>query len=750
MITRALIISILTLLSYQFSFGKEKEFEKQEKGVANLSYAKGDVWVEIPHNLLGEELIFYTKVISTSNEFETSAGYYPQKQMFVCFHKNDSTLTLSVYDEFIQSADNESRIKEAIELGRGGSIIFSAPIEYTGDSSKTYRAKFTDFFIGDKKYLLPRDNMAYNRIQGFVVRDYDYQEDNSQITNIIADSSSFSVITEQVYGVTKKFYAVTPVGNQEQISAEIISTFYKPSKDKEYTPLKVERKMGVGEVSLLEYGSKRQGAKRIYYATRFNSKDKQEPIITFHIDSLMPKVILEAIEKSADIWNRGIANLGYNQAIKLERVYRDTDIKSPLISSIRFIRSPDIEIRSNIILNPKNGQIISSDIYIPHNIVTEMRNQMLISCATGVEGARSMNIPDSLIVKPLAAKVAYFMGECLGLVANQAGTGLIPTDSLRSATFTNSIGISNSIMDNFLINYVASGDDIREGVKWYQDRLGEYDLHSINYLYGEGDFKVNSDNFLFGNSKSSAKYSDPRALKNDLGDDKIKSARYALENLYKAVNSISKWVEDEDDNYVFRWEIWDYSVVQFFMYINPVLQNIGGVYIYNNEAIDGAKFKLVESKTQRESLEYLLELSQTCKEMDQPNLIKYADLNSTLYDFIAAEIFSTTLKKVVKIPQEHEQELSRIEGLEIISNFLFNLYKKGELSAANKKMQIKFLNQLIEQADSFEHDSQMALQLLESCKKRIEKSKKRVSLRDIGHYEYMLLTLKNYFNETKS
>ena len=745
MITRRILLTILASLAIQsISFAKEKEYEKKESGMANLYYSNDDVWVEIPDSLIGKRLIFYTKVISTSNIMETNPGFYPEKQMLVRFDKADTVLTLSILNDNISAPKEDKGILLAIENSRAASIIFSSPIINMADSSGLYKSKFTDFFIGDKKYLSPKDNMAYNRLQGYVVRDYDYSSKESYVKDIAADSLSFSIISELSYDVTKKLFAITKIGSPEPFSATVISTFYTLSKSHNYTPLTLDSKMGVGSVSMLDYSSNRQGAKRIAYATRWNTAEKDSPIVSFYVDSLIPKLVYTSIVNAVEVWNNGFKEIGFTNAIELKRQVPNGDIEQSATSSIRYLRTPDKGIRSNVIVNPKDGEILSTDIYIAHNILFELRKEIIMKSAIGIKEAQSLYLPDSLLIAPLTAKITHHIGRSLGFIDNDAGTGYIPTDSLKSVTYTAQNGITNSVMDEFSLNHIASAEDIAKGVKWYQSKLGKYDLFGLKYLYGGATAVENSKIYIFGNSKSDKKYADPRALKNDLGDNPVKSARYALDNLYSSIAKLADWIDEEDVDYSYRFELLDYSVELFFQYANPVLQNIRGVNIYNNIDSESPKFAVVDRETQKESLEFLLQLTDDCTKMNHPNFMRYADLNTNVSDFIAKELFSTTLTKVLKIVENFENSLSRIDALYIISDYLWAESLSGDtISPIKKRMQIDYIKKLTKLLNSTDPDSNEIFTLFKSTKKNIEKSKKKADKNLIGHYSYLLLLTKN-------
>ena len=58
-----------------------------------------------------------------------------------------------------------------------------------------------------------------------------------------------------------------------------------------------------------------------------------------------------------------------------------------------------------------------------------------------------------------------------------------PVDSLRSAEFTRQHGLTASVMDNIMCNYIAQPEDVEKGAVLVQPGIGPYDYFPIRYLY---------------------------------------------------------------------------------------------------------------------------------------------------------------------------------------------------------------------------------------------------------------------------
>lgn len=118
---------------------------------------------------------------------------------------------------------------------------------------------------------------------------------------------------------------------------------------------------------------------------------------------------------------------------------------------------------------------------------------------------------------------------------NMAASAAIPTDSLRSPSFTQRVGTTYSIMDYARNNYVAQPGDKERGVRLTPPDLGLYDYFTIKWLYTPLlDVKTSRDElpilrewiteksgdpiYRYGKQQIFSRF-DPSSVEEDLGDD---------------------------------------------------------------------------------------------------------------------------------------------------------------------------------------------------------------------------------------
>lgn len=716
-------------------------FFQVEKPIINADYSHDKFLMEIPASLMGKELIFTSVVVATSDENETFSGYRPCPYEAVTFQVVDSTVFLYKINDTSFETDKESNIDRAIKESNAPSVIYSTDLLSISEDG-SYKCDFTSFFIKDRKYFHPKDIKAYNGMDGFVVRDYSFNSGSSSVAEISPWEGGISVYTHLSYNVSRSLFAISEIVKNEPFTAVVKSSFYLPDdKSDNYQPLKLNPNLGVGSVSLLSYDESYQGSKKLFYATRWK-RVEDKPIITFYVDSLLPVTLLNSIYSGALMWNKCFEELNLGKAIELITCDFSKNDRNGF-ATIRYSRSKTKTIRSMIVPNPRTGEILNADIIVGADILTKMKNEVHLRCANIYPELIREGKIDQLMEKPLSSDFAYHFGKCLGLLENNTGSYDIPVDSLRSATYTAENGISNSVMDIQRVNSVATDEEISKGVLWYIDRVGIYDKALVKWLYGDNQSDISYSNYLFGNKYSSKKFSDPRAVSWDMGSDNLYATHLALNNIYSSIDNICLLLDSLDYDYSYRKDLVDFVVEKYFHYANPALQNIGGVYIHNNNSLESDKYEFVPKNRQKESLLFLLNIIRECNTIDNPHFTKYADLNTSVSDFISKEFFSTILTKISEISPLYENPFSRAEGIDVICNWLWDDNKNSVYSLKDKRMQIDFVKTLCKLSRGDDVDVSLIDKTRISLMKKMEKKGFSSKKENEGHNRYLLSILKN-------
>ncbi|MCS3024504.1 zinc-dependent metalloprotease [Bacteroides xylanisolvens] len=107
---------------------------------------------------------------------------------------------------------------------------------------------------------------------------------------------------------------------------------------------------------------------------------------------------------------------------------------------------------------------------------------------------------------------------------------------------------------------------------------------------------------LFKRPQSRKAYYDPRGMEMDLGNDAIRAATIAFENLGKVVANANQWLDKEDFNYEKRASLYGEIINQADEYVKHVLQQVGGIYLNDSYQGDSyPSYQPVSKELQRRS-----------------------------------------------------------------------------------------------------------------------------------------------------
>ena len=327
---------------------------------------------------------------------------------------------------------------------------------------------------------------------------------------------------------------------------------------------------------------------------------------------------------------------------------------------------------------------------------------------------------NELIGDALRYVVSHEVGHCLGFMHNMSASSHIPTDSLRSATFTKKYGTTTSIMDYARFNYIAQPEDSLKGLSLTPPRYGEYDEFLIKYNYAPIDeddvlaeYAILSDwvsetsknpVLRFGKQQLS-NVQDPRTQSEDLGDDAIKSSTYGVKNLKYILSHMDEWLAKEDDDYSYRKTIYKEIISQYSRYIVHVNNIVGGIYLYESYVGDAVEPSYsIPSQNQREALAFVLNTLDDFEWLDNEELLsKFYPMETpasqTMSDYV--------MRLLLDAPGRCELASTRTddpftpqECMELVFNKIWGGLKEGEaLTMQEMRRQIYYLENFADKAD---------------------------------------------------
>jgi hypothetical protein len=362
-----------------------------------------------------------------------------------------------------------------------------------------------------------------------------------------------------------------------------------------------DNRVGFFGVQQEDYGRDEFRVPRRCYITRWRLEPKDpaaavgDPIkpIIFYLDPATPEKWAPWIIKGVNMWEPVFRAAGFSNAIQGRRAPTpqedpEFDLDDARYSTIRWLPSLTENAYGPHNNDPRTGEILQSNIGWFQNITSLLEAWYFAQVGAVDPRARTLPLPDSLMGEMVAYVAAHEVGHTLGLPHNQLSSGLYPTDSLRSPTYTRRNGTSYSIMDYARNNYVAQpGDDVQ-----LMPTIGPWDYYVIDWGYRRVPGAANPDAerpvldslarlqdgrpwLRFGNPDGI----DPRTQTEALGDDPVKATRFGVENIKRLVPMlIPATTTNRLDDYDLLDDYYGRVIGQWALEMNHVAVVVGGVW----------------------------------------------------------------------------------------------------------------------------------------------------------------------------
>ena len=712
----------------------------QMKGVMNV-VEKGDtVFLELPVKLLGKPFLVSNKLQQVPSELNESAankGVNYENQMVRFEWDKKAKLVKMRQQRVTPEAPKGSYLAQSVADNYVDPIIATLKVEAVSNDSSTVLFKVNDLFNGKKNVL----NDVFNEIN---IGTSPVSE-LSRIVSVKSYERSVVALSELTTTVHE--------GNSKVNLTVVVSTAIMLLPDEPMRTRREDWRVGYFSTPALIYGDHQQQVEHANYITRWRlvpadtlaymRGELVEPVqpITFYIGGAVPEHLRPYITKGILDWNKAFERAGFKNAVRVVVPDDTLDVEGDDMrySVLTYAASEKANAMGPSTLDPRTGEILEADIIWWHNVQSLISEWIRVQTAATDPRARTLTLPDELIGDAVRFVACHEVGHSLGLRHNMIASAAYPTDSLRSATFTNRVGgTSASIMDYARFNYIAQPGD---GVKVMSPNIGPYDLMAIEWGYrwypaGTDEKKALSD-FLARHDGKEYRYSetqqqrsaiDPRALSEDLGDDPIKSATYGIANLKRVMPNLVSWTlnGEPDQNYDEAAKLYSAVIYQWSLYLYHVMANIGGVYMErpNIQWLNTGRkaYEHVEKSRQKAAVQFLLdnvlsdqpwlfgtELSKQIYPLrDTPNGIveqEPAMLLKNQHNYILWDLFTNErLARMYENEWENgDRAFTAVEMMDMVHQSLFRKTIAGQkLNVMERSLQKSLLDALLTGANQNE------------------------------------------------
>lgn len=686
------LLSLLLLFTVQDACArkkKEKSAKTEIKGYENhlkdcvasdstglmiMHRTKDKVLVEFPVRLLEKEMLLASSIINISDNGEGVVGQFTSPEVMFRFVRNGKKLEarMMTNQPLMREETGKEGVASSLLKSASGGVYKSFKIEAFAKDSSSVLVNLAPLFLEHSDYSNPFSSYAPNSMYGMVTRKFRCDTSRSFLKDIHSYPDNISVTCVLGYDVDYTAFGTITMQRNVPVTvtaARMLVLLPETPMDIRYANQKVNtaflvRKQYVDEMSPLKstHLVKRWRLEPSDKAA-FKRGEKVEPKkpIVFYIDTLMPDSWKPYIKEGVEEWNKSFEKIGYLNAVQAKEWPKGTDFSSSNIRHSSICYAPDwmYMAQTSMHTDPRTGEILNASVYIHHNFLSLLYSGRCTQTMASDPTARTLTLSEKQMGELLKVGIAQQVGRCLGLTDNMGASYHYPVDSLRSAEFTRQHGLTASVMDNIMCNYIAQPEDVEKGAMLVQPGIGPYDYFPIRYLYAPVvadkpekelvtlnkwvEDAYTAHEYHYGPRQEFYALYDPTALYWDLGDDPFKAADYQIQNLKISIANFMKWYAKEDYDISRRAELYASLIKLFTNRAMELSFWIGGLYL--DEGKEGISFP-VSKEMQQKALNYLVKMSMDLDWLTNAEVKSSLELQDLIVDKTRKYIFQLLFDRI--------------------------------------------------------------------------------------------------------
>ena len=686
------LLSLLLLFTVQDACArkkKEKSAKTEIKGYENhlkdcvasdstglmiMHRTKDKVLVEFPVRLLEKEMLLASSIINISDNGEGVVGQFTSPEVMFRFVRNGKKLEarMMTNQPLMREETGKEGVASSLLKSASGGVYKSFKIEAFAKDSSSVLVNLAPLFLEHSDYSNPFSSYAPNSMYGMVTRKFRCDTSRSFLKDIHSYPDNISVTCVLGYDVDYTAFGTITMQRNVPVTvtaARMLVLLPETPMDIRYANQKVNtaflvRKQYVDEMSPLKstHLVKRWRLEPSDKAA-FKRGEKVEPKkpIVFYIDTLMPDSWKPYIKEGVEEWNKSFEKIGYLNAVQAKEWPKGTDFSSSNIRHSSICYAPDwmYMAQTSMHTDPRTGEILNASVYIHHNFLSLLYSGRCTQTMASDPTARTLTLSEKQMGELLKVGIAQQVGRCLGFTDNMGASYHYPVDSLRSAEFTRQHGLTASVMDNIMCNYIAQPEDVEKGAVLVQPGIGPYDYFPIRYLYAPVvadkpekelvtlnkwvEDAYTAHEYHYGPRQEFYALYDPTALYWDLGDDPFKAADYQIQNLKISIANFMKWYAKEDYDISRRAELYASLIKLFTNRAMELSFWIGGLYL--DEGKEGISFP-VSKEMQQKALNYLVKMSMDLDWLTNAEVKSSLELQDLIVDKTRKYIFQLLFDRI--------------------------------------------------------------------------------------------------------